>query len=174
MPKRLIKKFTPNPQKIRDSKHLKIFGSLLLDQNLWHLNRRSFAGAIAVGLFVAFIPLPGQMLISAALAIIFRVNIVIAVAMVWISNPITMPPMFYAAYSVGNLFFDIPIEAKATEFNIKTLVAELKHGWQPFLLGCFVLGSASSCLGYILARLYWRYSVIMHWFARRHKRKELK
>ena len=71
MPKRLIKKFFPDPETIKEHKHLKVFGSLLYDPNLWHLNRRSFAGALAVGLFVAFIPLPTQMIIAAALAIIF-------------------------------------------------------------------------------------------------------
>ncbi|MGB1541119.1 MAG: DUF2062 domain-containing protein, partial [Cycloclasticus sp.] len=79
-------------------KCLKVFGPLIHNQNVWHLNRRSFAGAISVGLFIAFIPLPAQMLIAAAAAIALHVNLPVAVATVWVSNPITMPPLFYAAY----------------------------------------------------------------------------
>ena len=91
----------PDHQTIKEHKHLKIFGKLLHDGNLWHLNRRSVSGAFAVGLFCAFVPIPSQMILAAAIAIIIRVNLPISVALVWISNPITMPPIFYAAYKFG-------------------------------------------------------------------------
>ncbi len=166
MPKRLIKKFFPDPETIKEHKHLKVFGSLLYDPNLWHLNRRSFAGALAVGLFVAFIPLPTQMIIAAALAIIFRVNLAISVATVWITNPITMPPMFYAAYWVGSWILNIPPDPGAFEFSLDALMDNLGASWKPFLLGCFVLGTLSSILGYIIARAFWRLTVIKKWLKR--------
>jgi len=56
---------------------------------------------MAVGLFCAFVPLPIQMLLAAAAAIIFRVNLPISVGLVWITNPVTIPPMFYFCYKVG-------------------------------------------------------------------------
>jgi len=166
MPKRLIKKFFPDPETIKEHKHLKVFGSLLYDPNLWHLNRRSCAGALAVGLFVAFIPLPTQMIIAAALAIIFRVNLAISVATVWITNPITMPPMFYAAYWVGSWILNIPPDPGAFEFSLDALMDNLGASWKPFLLGCFVLGTLSSILGYIIARAFWRLTVIKKWLKR--------
>lgn len=166
MPKRLIKKFFPDPETIKEHKHLKVFGSLLYDPNLWHLNRRSFAGALAVGLFVAFIPLPTQMIIAAALAILFRVNLAISVATVWITNPITMPPMFYAAYWVGSWILNIPPDPGAFEFSLDALMDNLGASWKPFLLGCFVLGTLSSILGYIIARAFWRLTVIKKWLKR--------
>ena len=75
MARRVIKKMMPDHDKIRRSRAIKLFGSLLHDGNLWHLNRRSASGAFAVGLFTAFIPVPFQMLLAAAAAIIFRVNL---------------------------------------------------------------------------------------------------
>lgn len=174
MPKRLIKKYTPDPKKIRENKHIQIFGSLLLDQNLWHLNRRSYAGAIAVGLFVAFVPLPAQMIIAAALAIIFRVNIVISVATVWVTNPITMTPMFYAAYTVGTWMMGLPADETNFQFTLETVLSSLADSWQPFLLGCLVLGSASALVGYITARLFWRWSILKKWSLRLLERKRLK
>lgn len=62
MPKRLIQRWLPDPATLKEHKHLRLFGKLLLDANLWHLNRRSAAGAFAVGLFMAWVPLPCQLL----------------------------------------------------------------------------------------------------------------
>ena len=72
------------------------------DPNLWHLNRHSAAGGFGIGLFFAFWPVPFQMWLSAFAAIPLRVNLPLSVATVWLTNPITMPPIFYGAYKVGN------------------------------------------------------------------------
>ena len=40
----------PNSQSIKNNKHLKIFGDLLHNPHLWHMNRHSVAKAFAVGL----------------------------------------------------------------------------------------------------------------------------
>ncbi|PHS71191.1 MAG: ATP-binding protein [Cycloclasticus sp.] len=167
MPKRIIKKYFPDHKTIREHKHLQIFGDLLHDQNLWHLNRRSFAGAIAVGLFVAFIPLPTQMIIAAAAAIVIRVNLPISVATVWVTNPLTMPPMFYAAYWVGAFIMNIPPDSSTFEFSLDAALSSLGEIWQPFLLGCLVLGIVSSGIGYISARGLWRWIVVKRWSNRK-------
>ncbi|MEW4982245.1 MAG: DUF2062 domain-containing protein [Cycloclasticus sp.] len=166
MPRRIVKKYFPDSKTIKEHKHLKVFGTLLHNQNLWHLNRRSFAGAIAVGLFIAFIPLPTQMIIAAATAIVLHVNLPVAVATVWITNPLTMTPMFYAAYWVGATLMNIPLNAGDFAFSVDALIDSLGASWKPFLLGCLVLGSAAATLGYVLARGIWRWIVIRKWLAR--------
>ena len=148
MPKNLIKRFMPDPQKIRNHKHLKIFGKLLHDANLWHMNRRSVAGAFAVGLFFAWVPVPFQMVLAAAGAIFFRTNLPISVSLVWITNPFTMPPLFYGAYLFGSMVLGGP----GGKFNFEPTFDWLIHGvdavWMPFLLGCLLLAILSSLLGY--------------------------
>lgn len=94
MPRKLIKRFMPDHEVIKRQKALKVFGNVLCNPNLWCLNRRSAAGAFAVGLFMAFVPLPSQMIMSAGLAVLLGVNLPLSVALVWVSNPITMPVLF--------------------------------------------------------------------------------
>jgi len=90
MAKKLIKKWFPHQDRIRHHQHLQFLGHRLHDPNLWHLNRRSVAGAFAVGLFCAMLPIPFQMVVAAVLAILARVNLPISVMLVWITNPLTM------------------------------------------------------------------------------------
>ena len=59
------------------------------------------ARAMAVGLFAAFIPIPLQMLLAAVLAITVRGNMPIAISLVWLTNPITMPVVFICTYMTG-------------------------------------------------------------------------
>ena len=67
------------------------------------INRRMITRGIAIGLFWGFIPMPLQMLAVMAVTPFIRFNVPIAISMVWLSNPLTMPPMYYMEYLTGNL-----------------------------------------------------------------------
>lgn len=63
---------------------------------------RSKAGGVALGVFIAFTPTVGiQMPIAFGLATLFGVNQPLAVAMAWLTNPVTVPPIYYFEYRVG-------------------------------------------------------------------------
>lgn len=151
---------------------MKVFGNLIHDPGLWHLNRYSASGAFAIGLFCAFLPIPFQMVVAAALAIFFRVNLPISVVLVWISNPFTMVPMFYFAYKVGAWILGIPPTGFSFELSFEWLGSELLHIWKPFLLGCFICGGTLSLIGYHTISLFWRYHVARAWKARQARWKE--
>lgn len=172
MPKKLIKRYMPDPNKIREHKHLQVFGSLLHNPNLWHMNRRSVAGAFGVGLFMAAVPVPFQMLLAAAGAIVFRVNLPISVGLVWITNPVTMIPMFYFAYLVGAFVMGTPptISQDDMQLTWSWLLSELGHIGTPFLLGCLILGIGGSVLGYFGIHLLWRLNVARQWRERKQSR----
>ena len=55
------------------------------------------------------------MLLAALIAIWLKVNLPLSVALVWVSNPITMGPMFYFAYKLGALLMGE--EPTVDEFN---------------------------------------------------------
>lgn len=170
MPQKLIKRYLPNKETLKKHKSLGIFGRLILAPNLWHLNKRSVSGAFAVGLFCAFVPIPFQMILAAAGALIFRVNLPIAVALVWVTNPLTIPPIFYSAYLVGTWALDTP----AIEIEFSLTVEWLKNGfltiWQPFLLGSFLCGATAALIGSISIRVIWRHLVLKSWQKRKHDR----
>ena len=163
MPKKLIEKFMPKPETLREHKHLRMFGDLLLKPNLWSLNRHSAPGAFAVGLFVAWIPMPFQMVLAAALAILFNVNLPLAVALVWITNPITMPFMFYVAYILGAKLLGHEPQAFNFEASWHWIQASLETIGPPFLLGCFVLAGFFSLVGFFIIKTLWKYSVLFKW-----------
>lgn len=170
MAKKLIRRYLPNPHKIRDHKHLRLFGRLLHDPNLWHLNRRSVSGAAAIGLFMAFVPMPLQMIPAAALAIYFRVNLPIAVALVWLTNPFTMAPVFYFCYHLGAWVLQTPVQPVTLELSLEWLTSEFHRVWQPFLLGSLIVSAVSAATGYFGMRLLWRWHVIRDWETRRKAR----
>lgn len=170
MPKKFIKRYIPDHNKIRDHKNLRFLGTLLHDPNILHLNRRSVSGAFGVGLFMAFIPVPFQMVFAAIGAIFFRVNLPISVALVWLTNPITIPPIYYFTYKVGTLILGQPIRDIKFELTGKWLLQELSMIWEPLLLGCFVVGTISAILGYFMVRGFWRLHVIRSLQERRAKR----
>ena len=73
MARTLIRRLLPNLQRLQQYRALRLFGRWLRESSLWYINRRTIAGACAVGLFWAFIPVPTQMLPAAASAIALRV-----------------------------------------------------------------------------------------------------
>jgi uncharacterized protein len=169
MPKKLIKKYLPDPETFKSHKNLQFLGDRLHDPNLWHLNRRSVSLAFAVGLFVAWIPTPGQMAIAAIAAFYLRANLPISVALVWITNPITMPPMFYFAYRVGLGMMGRPAPAKEQDFSVDNVLSGLGDIWEPFLLGCLIIGIIFSAAGYFGIKSFWRYHVTKRWGERKDK-----
>ncbi|VAW62232.1 FIG01199889: hypothetical protein [hydrothermal vent metagenome] len=160
MPKKFLRKCLPDPHKITQSKSLRIFGRFLHEPNLWHMNRKSVSTAFFVGLFFMWLPLPSQMIFAAGAAILLRCNLPISVALVWITNPLTMPPMFYAAYMLGNWMMGLPPNSNGFEVSIEWFEEQMSIIWQPFLLGCFTLGIFSGATGFITIRLLWRLHII--------------
>ncbi|WP_017942271.1 MULTISPECIES: DUF2062 domain-containing protein [unclassified Thioalkalivibrio] len=171
MAKHIIKKMFPGMDHMRGHKALAPLGPRLGSPDLWHLNRRSVAGAFAVGLFVAFLPLPMQMLIAAAVAVLVRVNLPISVILVWISNPVTMPPMLYLAYTIGRKLLDEPRRDIHLDWSWEWFTTELLTIWQPLLLGSVLLGAAASLSGYLLVRFLWRLNVVQRVRSRRYLRR---
>lgn len=160
----------PDHNTIKNHKHLQVFGDLLHDANLWHLNRRSVSKAFAVGLFFAFVPVPFQMFLAAGFAIIVHANLPLSVALVWITNPLTMPAIFYFCYVVGAWLTNAPERPFVFEPTWQWIMDSLSTIGPSFLLGCAVLATLFSLIGYFSIQALWRYSVAKEWNKRINKK----
>ncbi len=171
MPKKIIKRWMPDHHTIKNNKHLQIFGDLLHNPNLWHLNRRSVSKAFAVGLFFAFIPVPFQMVLAAGAAILFHANLPLSVALVWITNPVTMPAIFYFCYVVGTWALGANEKDFHFEASWQWVLDSLSTIGPAFLAGCGILAVVFSIIGYFSIQGIWRFSVAKEWQKRKESRK---
>lgn len=173
MPRQFLKRHLPNAHAIRQRRELRLLrrllGRLLDDPFLLHLNRRSVAGGVAVGLFVAFVPLPIQMPLAASLAVLFRVNLILSVALVWVSNPITIPPLFYFTYLVGTWLLGTPVLNTGFRPSLAWFWHQLEAIWQPLFLGSFIVGAITALAGYGAVHLIWRLHILRHLKHRRQR-----
>ena len=163
MARKFFKRWLPDPEHMREHPSVRVFGSLLHDPNLWHLNRRSVTLAFFIGLFTAFVPIPTQMLLAALTAILLRANLPLSVMLVWITNPVTMPAFFYFSYKVGAAILDVPSKAFAFELSWAWIQEELVLLWRPFLLGCLLTGLFLGLAGAASIHILWRVNVARRW-----------
>ncbi|MFT7003150.1 MAG: hypothetical protein ACJAWW_000485 [Sulfurimonas sp.] len=120
-------------------------------------NRKMVSKAVFIGIFIAFIPMPMQMLLVLAMMPFFKFNVPIALSMCWLSNPFTMPPMYYMEYITGSFFLGSePLNVKMTlewfSKNIDNIFIDLYTG----TLFYAVVGSSTA---YWLVNHFWRSSV---------------
>lgn len=124
-----------------------------------------------IGMFWMAIPIPSQMLVAAVFAIIFRANLPLSVALVWISNPLTMPPIFYFNYVVGTYILgQQAAEDWHFELSWEWMIHTLDDLWMPLFLGSAVVGLALGLISYVIINLLWRHHAIKAWNARRSKK----
>jgi len=163
MPRKFLKRYAPSPKTIREHKSLSFLGTALHNPSLWHMNRNSVARAFAIGLFCTWLPFPMQTIIAALLAIYYRANLPISVVLVYITNPVTIPPMFFFAYKLGSVMLGLEYEPIAMDMSWQWLSTTLGQIWQPLLFGCMILAIVSSASGYFIINTLWRKNIRHRW-----------
>ena len=111
------------------------------------------------------------MLIAAILAVVFRCNLPISVVLVWITNPLTFPAMFYFAYRLGAWLLDMRLETDSVHMDLDWWISNLDNIGYPMLFGALVCGWVSGVTGFVVVRVLWRFHVIRGWKQRRARRR---
>ena len=179
MPRKFFKKYLPSHESERNNRHIARFGGFLQHPNLWHLNRHSVAGGVAVGMFSGLVPGPLQMLTAALLAVPLRVNLPVALATTLYTNPFTIGPLYVLAYLIGRFIIggdSAPLSAPP-EMEWSQLAASLDAflRWSlsmgaPLAVGLLALALILAALGYACVQIGWRAYVVRAWRTRRQLR----
>lgn len=161
--RRWLSRLLPTQQTISSNRWLTPFASRLQHPYLWHLNRHSVAGGIATGLFCGLIPGPLQMLGAALCALIFRINLPVAVLTTLYTNPFTIIPLYILAFTIGQwlLGTDGQLHAPPNMEGISISAwLQATQEWMlglgaPLALGLVILASGLALLGYLLTHAAW-------------------
>ena len=101
-----------------------------------------------------------------------RINIPVAALTTFVSNPLTMGPMYFLAYRTGLSLLGMQPQPFAFELSIDWVMQRFVTIWQPMLVGCVLLGSLLSLAGYIGLDILWRASIADYLARKRRARRD--
>ena len=100
-------------------------------------------------------------------AVIWRLNLPVLVAAIYVNNPLTIVPIFYGAYRVGSALVGQPETQFAFELSWSWLHNSLGPVWKPFLVGCVVCAAVLGYGTYLILEFAWRRNTLRKLRARR-------
>lgn len=175
----------PGHAAVRANRWLAPFRDSLAHPRLWHINRRSAAGGVAAGLFCGLIPGPFQMLGAAVCAVVFRINLPLALVTTLYTNPFTIVPLYLAAFALGRgvlgwfgdsrgQFVAPPEYGEAGSATLGAWIGALAD-WMlqlgaPLAIGLPLLAGLLAAAGYLAMRLAWRAWLVRAWRRRNRQR----
>lgn len=95
-----LKKILPSTKQMKDSKQVKGLKSYLTSPCFWSYDLQPVARGVAAGLAGAVIP-GFQIFYATLLVIVFRGNLSIALLCTLVTNPLTVVPITYGIYWIG-------------------------------------------------------------------------
>jgi uncharacterized protein len=168
--RRLTRRLEPYVDQITENPWVRRYAPALTEPDLWHLNRRSSARAVAIGLFSGLIPGPIQVLGAVGLSILFRAHFPLAAITTLYTNPVTIVPLYVVAYQYGELFIPgakiADLRPPAFDWSPGYLL-EVFH-WmgqlgKPLALGLALLALTLAAVGWIAVRVSWRCHTVWAW-----------
>ena len=163
-----VRRHMPTRESVHTNRFLKPFAHRLGDPALWRMHRRSVPRAVALGLGVGVIIPFMHMAIAALLAIPLRANVALAAAFTLLVNPLTIPPLYYAAYQtgaweLGHHSFAIKAPAQTVSGGTAQFLQWLHEASGPWALGILTIAIGASVVGYAASALIWRAWLGVRW-----------
>ncbi len=159
MPRRFFRKFAFKRRELSERWFMTPFRHLLHDHRYWGIRRRTVVPAFSLGVFVAFLPIPGHFLIATLGGLVLHCNLPVAALTTFIVNPLTIGPIYYFAYRVGVKLLSIEPGPFNIELSIEWMTNTLASVWQPLFLGSIFVGAIAALISYVLLDVMWRFSL---------------
>ncbi|MDP1606257.1 MAG: DUF2062 domain-containing protein [Rhodocyclaceae bacterium] len=181
-----LRRYTPDHAAVSENRWLYPFRNTLLHPRLWHINRHSAAGGVAVGLFCGLIPGPFQMIFAALCAVFFRINLPLALITTLYTNPLTVVPLYVVAFGLGRIVMGVFGHGNSEfihppeygDVGAETLLAWIAAlgdwVWQlgaPLAIGLPLLAAFLAIVGYLVVYVAWRIYLIRAWRHRARSRR---
>jgi uncharacterized protein (DUF2062 family) len=166
MPKKILRRILPNQESIRKIEVSRRFTSRLDLPEIWVIQREKIALGLAIGVCCGMIPGPLQMISAIGLTLYLRVNLPMALIGTFLTNPLTIVPIYMLAYAIGQSALgstdwrQLP-EMPVTDWTSPAVAMETWISWlgglgMPWLIGMLLLAAAFSALAYCAVQLIWR------------------
>ena len=177
----MLERFLPTRDAITQSRLLRWLGPRIHDPLLWHVNRRSVARGVAMGVFFGLMIPIAQIPAAAIASLLLRGNLWIAAVSTLVSNPLTYGPLYYFAYRLGaggtGARTPANLTAEAVEQPMR-MIDSLAQAWawitgigQPLLLGMLIMAVTGAFIAYWGTQLVWRMRVTAKWRRLRQERR---
>jgi uncharacterized protein (DUF2062 family) len=169
--RRLTRRLEPYVDQVTEHPWIRKHAPRLAEPDLWHLNRRSSARAVAIGLFAGLIPGPFQVLGAVGLSILLRANFPLAAITTLYTNPLTIVPLYVLAYQYGALFVNgdpgvsmlSPPEFSLAPAYVVDVIAWMGQLGKPLAVGMLLLSLTLACVGWLVVRIAWRCQTVWAW-----------
>lgn len=121
------------------------------------ISRKMIARGAFIGIFIAMIPMPMQMLAVLLFTPFGRFNVPVALTMCWVTNPITMPFIYYIEYITGS--FILASDPLSVQLTLEWFNSNFDKILLPLYIGAFFYSVMLSFLSYYVITHFWKKSV---------------
>ena len=168
-----IRRNMPTRESMEEHRLLRPVAHRVLAPELWRFTRRSVPRGVALGMVTGILFPVAQIPLSALLALPVRANIPTAAATTLITNPLTTPPLWVAAYWIGRwlLRLDARVPGQPAREAASTGVLQwlLSEAGPATALGLVAITLVLSVGGYLLSGVAWRLWIARKWRKRQHR-----
>lgn len=156
---RRLRALAPSREQLEANPWLRRLAPWLADPKLWCWSRRGVALGVAIGLFIGFLIPVAQILLAAAAAVVLRANVPIAAAGTFVTNPLTVPPIYYAAYQLGAWATGRSATAAVSWADPVSILNSLGSIGLPLFTGLAITASVAATASYLLISQAWIWHV---------------
>jgi len=152
----------PTRDQMEKNRFVRPFAHRVLASELWRFTRRSVPRGVALGMLVGIIIPFAQILFAAFLSLSVRANVPVAALTTFVTNPLTTPFIWAAAYKVGErlLYFDAmfhanPIDSLLQVTDTWQFIEWLTAEGKVLGLGLIVVATLAAAISYLLTSFGW-------------------